>query len=450
MIVRLPERGIVPVDSKVPLDAFLKAMEADSDEERKVLLAQHAQAFRARMRELSQRSYWAQFETMPEVVVMFVPVEASVAAAFLADRDLFEDAFQNKVLITSPISLFALLKAVAFGWQQQQVAENAKEIAAQGKTVYERLTGFFGHLSGVGKSLEASVKKYNEAMGSLDARLMPAARKLREMGVAPARSSLRTTSRRSRGCRPAATIRTWCACLTTARSDLKKIAVLTSGGDAPGMNAAVRAVTRGALAKGWQVFAVRNGYAGLLAGTIEPLAARDVGGIVQQGGTVLGSARCPEFVEPAGRRKALSNLEKLGDRGAGGDRRQRLADRLGQPGARGLSGGRRAFHHRQRPLRHRRQHRRRHRDQRHARGDRPPAHHRLVAPARLRRRDHGPRLRLHRADGRHRRRRRGDRAARERDHARRSRRAAARRLPPRQDPRPRGHRRGRDAAACTS
>jgi 6-phosphofructokinase 1 len=92
---------------------------------------------------------------------------------------------------------------------------------------------------------------------------------------------------------------------------LKKIAVLTSGGDAPGMNAAVRAVARGALAKGWQPFGVRNGYAGLLAGTIDPLAARDVGGIVQQGGTVLGSARCPEFIEPAGRKKALLNLERL-------------------------------------------------------------------------------------------------------------------------------------------
>src|SRR3982750_498909 len=94
-------------------------------------------------------------------------------------------------------------------------------------------------------------------------------------------------------------------------SGLKKIAVLTSGGDAPGMNAAVRAVTRGGLARGWQVFAVRNGYAGLLANTLEPLAARDVGGIIQSGGTVLGSARCPEFAEPAGRAKALRHL---GDR----------------------------------------------------------------------------------------------------------------------------------------
>ena len=186
MIVRLPERGIVPVDSKVPLDAFLKAMETDSEEARKALLAQHAQAFRARMRELSQRSYWDQFETMPEVVVMFVPVEASVSAAFLADRDLFEDAFQNKVLITSPISLFALLKAVAFGWQQQQVAENAAQIAAQGKTVYERFATFVGHLSGVGRSLEASVRKYNEAAASLETRVTPSIRKLRELGVGSA------------------------------------------------------------------------------------------------------------------------------------------------------------------------------------------------------------------------------------------------------------------------
>ncbi len=93
---------------------------------------------------------------------------------------------------------------------------------------------------------------------------------------------------------------------------MRKIAVLTSGGDAPGMNAAVRAVTRGALARGWQVSGVRNGYAGLLGGVFEPLAARNVGGIIQSGGTVLGSARCPEFAEPAGRRQALSNLRKQG------------------------------------------------------------------------------------------------------------------------------------------
>src|SRR5436189_5729481 len=93
---------------------------------------------------------------------------------------------------------------------------------------------------------------------------------------------------------------------------VKKIAVLTSGGEAPGMNAAVRAVTRGALARGWEVFAVRNGYKGLLEGAFEQLLARNVGGIIQSGGTVLGSARCPEFAEPAGRAKALANLKRRG------------------------------------------------------------------------------------------------------------------------------------------
>lgn len=186
MVIRLPEKGIVPVDSKVPLDAYLRAMEVEDEDARRLLLAEHARAFRGRIRELAQRAYWEQFERIPEIVVMFVPVEASLSAAFQADRDLFEYAFQNKVLVTSPIALFALLRAVAFGWQQQQVAENAEQIAAQGKSLYERIATFVGHVSGVGKSLEASVKKYNDAVGSLDARVLPAARRLRELGVGSA------------------------------------------------------------------------------------------------------------------------------------------------------------------------------------------------------------------------------------------------------------------------
>ena len=183
MVIRLPEKGIVPVDSKVPLDSFLKAMEAENEDSRKVLLAEHAKAFRGRIRELSQRAYWDQFDRTPDVVVMFVPVEASLSAAFQSDRDLFEYAFQNKVLVTSPIALFALLKAIAFGWQQQQVAENAAQIAEQGKSLYERMATFVGHVAGMGKSLEGSVKKYNEAVGSLDTRVLPAARRLKELGV---------------------------------------------------------------------------------------------------------------------------------------------------------------------------------------------------------------------------------------------------------------------------
>lgn len=183
MVIRLPEKGIVPVDSKVPLDAFLRAMDTEDEDARRQLMAEHARAFRGRIRELAQRAYWEQFERIPEVVVMFVPVEASLSAAFQSDRDLFEYALQNKVLVTSPIALFALLRSIAFGWQQQQVAENAEQIAAQGKALYERVATFVGHVAGVGKSLDASVKKYNEAVGSLDARVLPAARRLRELGV---------------------------------------------------------------------------------------------------------------------------------------------------------------------------------------------------------------------------------------------------------------------------
>ena len=183
MVVRLPEKGLVPVDSKASADAFLKAMDAETEEARRELMKQHAQAIRARVRELAQRAYWDQFESTPEIVVMFVPIEASLSAAFQADRDLFDYAFQNKVLVASPISLFALLKAIAFGWQQQQVAQNAEQIAAQGKTFYERALKFVGDLAALGKSLEGSVKKYNDAVGSLESRVLPAARKLREFGV---------------------------------------------------------------------------------------------------------------------------------------------------------------------------------------------------------------------------------------------------------------------------
>ncbi len=183
MTVRLPQGGILPIDSKVPLGDFLKAMETEDDQLRKQALLKHAQALRSRVRELSQKAYWDQFPKTPEVVVMFVPVEASLGAAFQHDSELFEYAIDNKVLVSSPVVLFALLKAVAFGWQQHQIAENAKQIADQGKTLYDRILKFVEYLSGMGKSLESCVMKYNEAIGSLEGRLLPAARRFIEMGV---------------------------------------------------------------------------------------------------------------------------------------------------------------------------------------------------------------------------------------------------------------------------
>ena len=184
MLIRLPQGGILPVDSKVSLDAFLKAMESEDDATRKGHFVRHAQAVRTRVRELSNKAYWDQFEKAPEVVVMFVPIEASIGAAFLHDEQLFEFAFGHKVLVSSPVVLFALLKTMAYGWQQHQVAENAAHIAEEARALYDRLSTFAEHLVGTGKALGTCVERFNQTVGSFEGRLLPSAQRLSEMGVA--------------------------------------------------------------------------------------------------------------------------------------------------------------------------------------------------------------------------------------------------------------------------
>jgi len=158
-------------------------MEATDDQVRNAKLVQHAKAMRSRVRDLSQKAYWEQFERTPEVVVMFVPVEPSVGAAFQHDPELFDYAMQNKVLIASPVNLFALLKVFAYGWQQQQIAENAEKIRQEGQTLYKRVTTFVTYFGDLGKLLDRSVKGYNKALGSLEGRLLPTARRFQEMGL---------------------------------------------------------------------------------------------------------------------------------------------------------------------------------------------------------------------------------------------------------------------------
>ena len=153
MVVYLPGGGELPVDAKTPMTAYLEAAEAGDDAAYKDYMRAHAQAVRGRVRELGQKAYWSQFEKSPEVVVMFVPVEASVAAAFEEDPSLLEYALQSKVLITTPVTLLAFLKAVAYGWQQQAVSENARQIAAVGKELYQRITPFFRHLNNLRRTL---------------------------------------------------------------------------------------------------------------------------------------------------------------------------------------------------------------------------------------------------------------------------------------------------------
>jgi DNA recombination protein RmuC len=183
MIVHLPNAGVLPVDAKAPMQAYLEAIEASDDNVRKSKLEAHARATRGRITELSQRRYWEQFERTPELVAMFVPNEACLGAAFEYDPDLLEFAIQQRVLITTPVTLIALLKAVAYGWQQHQVTENARQIALQAREMYDRLSTFLGHLADVGTRLDHAVRDYNESIGSLEGRVMPAIRRLREMGV---------------------------------------------------------------------------------------------------------------------------------------------------------------------------------------------------------------------------------------------------------------------------
>ncbi len=183
MVVHLPGGGVLPVDAKTPMTAYLNAAEAGDDAEYKDYMRAHAQAVRSRVRELGQKAYWSQFEKAPEVVVMFVPVEASVAAAFEEDPSLLEYALQSQVLITTPVTLLAFLKAVAYGWQQQAVSENARQIAAVGKELYQRITPFFRHLNNLRRHIDQTVESYNQSIGSLERRILPSVNRLQELDV---------------------------------------------------------------------------------------------------------------------------------------------------------------------------------------------------------------------------------------------------------------------------
>lgn len=183
LVVKLPHKGCLPVDSKVTLGAYVDAMEARDEATRKIKLAEHARAMKSRVRELSQKAYWEKLDNAAEIVVMFVPIEAALGAAFQQDPELFEFAISNKVLIASPVVLFALLKAIGYGWQQQSLVENATEIARQGEVLYDRIGVFVGMIHDLGVHLERSVNSYNSAVGSFQSRLVPAARDLKAMGA---------------------------------------------------------------------------------------------------------------------------------------------------------------------------------------------------------------------------------------------------------------------------
>lgn len=183
MVVRMPDGREIIVDVKTPLDAYLNAIEATDDETRKRAMAQHARNVQQRVAELASKGYWSQFKSAPDFVVLFIPGEQFLSAALEIDRDLLEQALRQKVILATPTSFVALLRAVAFGWRQSQLAENAERIREVGEDLYARLLSFGDHLGKLGRGLESSVKAYNSAVGSYDARVLPGARKFRELGI---------------------------------------------------------------------------------------------------------------------------------------------------------------------------------------------------------------------------------------------------------------------------
>src|SRR5688500_7047865 len=183
MIGNLPGDRQIVIDCKAALDAFLDASAAADDDMRKVHLQRHCQQVRARSRELSQKSYWSQFQRSPEFVVMFLPGEAFLYAAVEHDGTLIEDCLKNRVIVATPTTLIALLKAIEFGWRQEEVTQNAEEIRKHGKDLYERIAVLAGHFAKLGANLDNVVGTYSAAVGALDSRVLVTARKIYELGA---------------------------------------------------------------------------------------------------------------------------------------------------------------------------------------------------------------------------------------------------------------------------
>jgi DNA recombination protein RmuC len=183
----LPEGRSFVADSKVPLDAFLDAQEAEIDSERRVHLERHARQAREHVRSLSSKDYQGQFNPgeMPDLVICFIPNEPALHAAFAADPGLFDYALERNVLLVSPTSLIGLLRTMELGWRQERMVAEAAEIAAAAGTLHARFSKFLGDFDAVGSRLSSATKAYNSAVGSMEGRLLPQLRKVEGLGVAP-------------------------------------------------------------------------------------------------------------------------------------------------------------------------------------------------------------------------------------------------------------------------
>jgi DNA recombination protein RmuC len=183
VIVRLPGDKTIVIDAKAVITAYIDASQCEKEEDRKVLLAEHARHIRSRVQDLSRKAYWQQFPNTPEFVVLFLPGEVFFSAALEQDPSLIEQSVDQRVILATPTTLIALLKAVAYGWKQSSLAQNALEISALGKDMHKRLGDLVGHFTQLGQKLSQSVEAYNRSIGTLETRVLVSARKFQELRV---------------------------------------------------------------------------------------------------------------------------------------------------------------------------------------------------------------------------------------------------------------------------